>query len=371
MKLDVQGRMAQMKKIKYFVLIGILLFLGQSKVQAYRFSCTYEDTKNSKVLYYNLETTNSKGIDGVSEVFYYDNNQKHNINLQCFDTSDGCLYSLGIMTRAGALSCPSIYVHNESGQYTTTYMGETMPYSEVKISGYTCDYPNCNYYEQEDISVPSEDTKPENKKESTEEEYRATLDNCGLTDIPVSLPIFVSRVINLIKVLVPIILVVMGMIDFARATISSDEKQMKESQSRLVRRFLSGAIVFFIIAIVQFVFSAIGQSDSMIKCIACFASGDCTTTTTTTVTPVNQPACYVCISGSHIKLWTGTNPGNSSECPAGYYKSNIEKESCGIKACYQCNGRGDIYKWSVDGSDDAACGSGYHLINRSEEDCHS
>lgn len=363
MKLDVQGRMAQMKKIQYLVFIGILLFFGYSKVKAYNFSCTYQDTRNGKTLYYNLETTNSKGIGGFSEVYYYKDNQKHNINLQCFDTSDGCLYSLGIMTRSGVLSCPKIYVHNESGQYTTTFMGETMPYSEVKVFDQTCNYPNCNYYEQKDISTPSEDTELESKKEATAE---ATLDGCGLNDIPVSLPIFVSRIINLIKILVPIILVVMGMVDFARATISSDEKQMKESQGRLIRRFLAGAIVFFIIAIVQFVFSAIGQSNDISKCVACFTSGDCSGKTS------ELSACYQCLSDSSKYLWLTKNPGKTNSCPSGYQKTSLAQDECGKMACYQCNGNGNIYKWaSINGVSDSACPSGYHIIDRTKEDCHN
>ena len=52
---------------------------------------------------------------------------------------------------------------------------------------------------------------------------------CGLsTGIPSALPVFSTNLINLVKIMVPILLIILGMIDFAKAVISNDEKQMKE-----------------------------------------------------------------------------------------------------------------------------------------------
>ncbi len=104
------------------------------------------------------------------------------------------------------------------------------------------------------------------------------LKGCDIKDIPEQLPIYISNIINLMKILVPILLVIMGMFDFARAVMSSDEKQMKEAQSRFIRRTLAAAIVFFVIAIVQFVFGAIGTDDNILGCVDCFINGDCKTT---------------------------------------------------------------------------------------------
>ena len=191
---------------------------------------------------------------------------------------------------------------------------------------------------------------------------------CGVSDIPASLPIFVSNIVNLLKILVPIILVIMGMIDFVRATISSDEKQMKESQSRFIRRTLAAVVVFFVIAVVQFVFSTISTNNKMTGCLNCFVNGKCTSVI------VSDSYCYVCTSNSNLKLWTGTNPGKTENCANGYAKhTDISHEDCGIKACYQCNGNLSIYKWAINSDDDEACRSGYHSLNdiTSEESCNS
>lgn len=102
---------------------------------------------------------------------------------------------------------------------------------------------------------------------------------CDLKDIPESLPIYISNIINLIKIIVPIVLVLMGMIDFARAVMSSDEKQMKESQSRFIRRIMAAIFIFLIVAVVQFVFGIIKTDGSLAGCINCFVNGDCNWTT--------------------------------------------------------------------------------------------
>ena len=102
---------------------------------------------------------------------------------------------------------------------------------------------------------------------------------CNLTDIPEGLPIFTNNLINLVKILIPILLIIMGMFDFVRAVMSSDEKQMKEAQNRFIRRVLAAVIIFFVVAIVQFTFRIIGHSNkNIVGCIDCFVNGNCNIT---------------------------------------------------------------------------------------------
>lgn len=101
---------------------------------------------------------------------------------------------------------------------------------------------------------------------------------CNLTDIPEALPIFISNIINLFKIVIPILLIIMGMFDFIRAVMSNDEKQMKEAQSRFIRRIIAAVLVFFVVAIVQFVFDVVGSdNENVVGCIDCFVNGDCQT----------------------------------------------------------------------------------------------
>ena len=101
---------------------------------------------------------------------------------------------------------------------------------------------------------------------------------CGFDYVPSKLPAFTSGLFNLIKLLVPIILIVMGMIDFLRAMMSSDEKKMKDSQHRFVTRLIAAVIVFLIMAVVQFAFSSIAAGtdykNGFANCMDCIFNGD-------------------------------------------------------------------------------------------------
>lgn len=105
---------------------------------------------------------------------------------------------------------------------------------------------------------------------------------CFETGIDPIIPNFTIMAVNIIKIVIPIFLVVLGMIDLAKAVIGNDEKVMKEAQSRLIKRVIYAVVIFFIVALVQFVFSALagteGSDNSQIDatqikdCITCFIS---------------------------------------------------------------------------------------------------
>ena len=96
------------------------------------------------------------------------------------------------------------------------------------------------------------------------------------------IPNFTIMAVNIIKIVIPIILIILGMIDLAKAVIGNDEKVMKEAQSRLIKRVIYAVVIFFIVALVQFIFGALagaaesGNSDidgnKITDCITCFIS---------------------------------------------------------------------------------------------------
>lgn len=58
---------------------------------------------------------------------------------------------------------------------------------------------------------------------------------------------------------IPILLIVLGTFDLGKAVISSEEKEVKAAQSRLLKRFLYAALVFFVATIVSVLMSVISQ----------------------------------------------------------------------------------------------------------------
>lgn len=103
------------------------------------------------------------------------------------------------------------------------------------------------------------------------------------TGIDLIVPNFTIAMVNIIKIIVPVVLVVLGMIDLAKAVIGNDEKVMKEAQSRLIKRVIYAVVIFFIVALVQFIFGALAgassdkgnsqvDGDNISACITCFIS---------------------------------------------------------------------------------------------------
>lgn len=52
--------------------------------------------------------------------------------------------------------------------------------------------------------------------------------------------------IKLVMVIIPIALIIYGTIDLGKAVIASDEKEVKSAQSRLIKRMIYAALIFFI-----------------------------------------------------------------------------------------------------------------------------
>ncbi len=105
--------------------------------------------------------------------------------------------------------------------------------------------------------------------------------NLGASMDPI-IPKFITAAIKVFQIAIPIILVVLGMIDLGKAVTSNDEKQMKEAQKTLIKRVIYAILIFFIVALVKFVFGLLadaskdgeGQSSnksgSASACINCF-----------------------------------------------------------------------------------------------------
>lgn len=67
----------------------------------------------------------------------------------------------------------------------------------------------------------------------------------------------VGYVIQICKWIVPLMIIILGMMDFGKAVISSDEKAINKATSSLIKRFIAGIVVFFIPTIVMAILNLI------------------------------------------------------------------------------------------------------------------
>ena len=88
------------------------------------------------------------------------------------------------------------------------------------------------------------------------------LDACGGL-----LPIVkvIVGVIKILMILIPIALIIYGTIDLGKAVIASEEKEVKAAQSRLIKRIIYAALIFFVpmlVGVIMNVLAKGGEGDT-------------------------------------------------------------------------------------------------------------
>ena len=99
---------------------------------------------------------------------------------------------------------------------------------------------------------------------------------CGGTGLIFSgtFPYIISTIITIIKIAVPILLIIFGMLDLGKAVVASKEDEIKKGQQTFIKRAIAAIIVFFVIQIVQIVVRFVsGNEQSVAGCFNCFING--------------------------------------------------------------------------------------------------
>ena len=82
---------------------------------------------------------------------------------------------------------------------------------------------------------------------------------------------FIGRIIQIAKIFIPIIIIGFGVMDLFKAITGSKDDEIKKSFKSLAMRCVAGVCVFFLPAIVSFIFSLVNdwnESDYNV-CIKC------------------------------------------------------------------------------------------------------
>lgn len=67
--------------------------------------------------------------------------------------------------------------------------------------------------------------------------------------------IVIGHIVRIAKILIPIIIIGFGMLDFFKAIVGSKDDEIKKSAKSLVMRCIAGVCIFFLPAIIDLVFS--------------------------------------------------------------------------------------------------------------------
>ena len=78
---------------------------------------------------------------------------------------------------------------------------------------------------------------------------------CGFSG---RLLVWISNILRWIKYILPVIVIVMGIIDFIKAIAADKEDEMKKAQGAFVKRLIAAALVFIIPLIIEFILDKMG-----------------------------------------------------------------------------------------------------------------
>ena len=100
----------------------------------------------------------------------------------------------------------------------------------------------------------------------------------GTTGIPPQIVTIIGAIVFAIKVIIPVLLIIFGMLDLGKAIIAQKEDEIKKGQQTFLKRLLTAAIVFFVVILTQFIVDLVGgedsgANDSVWSCVDCIIKG--------------------------------------------------------------------------------------------------
>ena len=177
---------------------------------------------------------------------------------------------------------PEVYQSSEAMgingiSYFINIEGED-PFAGSFIGSVSTDYkPSSEYALQEQFGNAGNVTIPD--KGTIE-----GIDVCSENGVKLTLHV-VGYILFAAKLLVPLLLIIFGSIDFGKALMDSDDKAIKDASGKLIKRIIAGVVIFFLPTIFNFTFSLIDDAvnnqnsfDQCSKCLFTPFSGECSYT---------------------------------------------------------------------------------------------
>ncbi|MBR6690844.1 MAG: hypothetical protein IKL65_05880 [Bacilli bacterium] len=110
--------------------------------------------------------------------------------------------------------------------------------------------------------------------------YTSAVTSCGngmLTKIPTMVPKVISIIYTIIQIAVPIVLVIMGSLDFMKAITAGKDDEIKKGQQLFIKRLIYAVLVFLVFIVVKLLISVVADNTSsdIIDCAECFIKNEC------------------------------------------------------------------------------------------------
>lgn len=83
---------------------------------------------------------------------------------------------------------------------------------------------------------------------------------------------FVGYIIIFLQITIPVILIIMGSIDFIKALTAQKSDEIKKAQTAFIKRLILGVVIFFVPMVVKFVIGLVGGNDFTTNaCLSCLS----------------------------------------------------------------------------------------------------
>ena len=86
---------------------------------------------------------------------------------------------------------------------------------------------------------------------------------------------FAGYAVMVLKIVIPAILIILGIVALGKAVIAADDKEIKTAVNSLIKKFIAAVIIFFIPSIISGLFSVVAGFSSVkpdyevcVKCIS-------------------------------------------------------------------------------------------------------
>lgn len=158
-------------------------------------------------------------------------------------------------------SCPGWFFGWGTSNKTFVTNSGTTAQNAVKAANSNCSYANYASNYKDGHQITKEEffnefiTEGLIEYDKTKGEYTCSDMNelFGSKDDPDSIRYMVNEVLTYVRIIVPILIILLGTIDFAKAVIAGKEDNMKKAQSDFIKRLIAGVIVFLVPTLVDII----------------------------------------------------------------------------------------------------------------------
>lgn len=239
-----------MKKIKYILFVLILLIVNTKIVLANStnngIAITKENIKYTNLkciydndIYINIQDKEILKVESNTTDLTIENEEKLKENL--------------FIDEDNKFDCP-LYIEVEENKiinfYNTESKNELIP---LKIEDSYCD------------GICKIETKEENTKTLTEETNESTknMEVSKICKEPTILKAFqiTGKILYIVKIIIPVVLMIMGVFDFAKAVISTKNGGLGTATKTFFIRVIAGIAIFFLPTLVSFTLGLLPKSE--------------------------------------------------------------------------------------------------------------